>query len=162
MVGMHPKTVYHWVRSGRLPAIPSPGGMLRVRAEDARALCHKSGIPVPEAIATVPRKVVIVEHDKAVTKALARSLKGKGFEVAVMADVYAAFVAFVKDPPEVFVVDAHAAQISVVAMLTALRDDARTKQTRVFGWGDVEPELRGLFAGMVAHGDASKMSSVIY
>jgi CheY-like chemotaxis protein len=163
MVGMHPKTVYHWVRMGKLQAIPSPGGMLRVRAEDARALCHKSGIAVPERLATVPRKVVIVDHDKSTTKALARSLKGKGFEVSTYSDPYEAFVAVVKDPPEVLVVDSRADRISMSAMLSALRKDARTKQTRVYGWGDArDGEDRELYAATVAHGDASKMSSAIF
>jgi excisionase family DNA binding protein len=161
MVGMHPKTVYHWVRSGRLSAVASPGGMLRVRAEDARALCHKSGIPVPEQIATVARKVAIVSSDKTSSKALTRSLKGKGFEVVSYSDPYEAFVAVVKDPPEVLVVGVAIAGIEVVRMVAALQGDERTKKTRVYGWGDVPVESKALFSGSAPAGDASKMSNEI-
>lgn len=160
MVGMHPKTVYHWVRSGRLSAVASPGGMLRVRAEDARALCRKSGLQVPEKIATVPRKLVIVGDGKGATRTLGRSLKGKGFDVSTYASVYEAFVAIVKDPPEVLVIDPEMEEIDVAAMLSAFKSDDRTKQTKVFGWGNRQEDP--IFAGSAPYGDTVKMSALIH
>jgi len=163
MVGMHPKTVYHWVRSGKLPAVASPGGMLRVRPEDARALCHKSGLAVPEKIASVPRKVVLVERDKSVSRTLGRSLKGKGFDVTVVENPYEAFLAVVKDPPEVLVLDPRSTEIDALAMVAALQSDERTKYSRVYGWGEPIERQDGVrFDGFAPRADAARMSSAIY
>lgn len=162
MIGMHQKTVYHWVRSGKLPAVASPGGMLRVRAEDARALCHKSGLAVPEQIASVPRRVVLVERDKSVGRVLGRSLKGKGFEVLVLENPYEAFVAIVKDPPEVLVIDPRSTEIDALAMVAALQSDERTKHARVYGWGEPLEEQEGAtFAGFAPRSEVARMSSAI-
>src|SRR5258708_25320275 len=78
MLQVHPKTVYYWVRTGRLNALTSPGGLLRVKAEDARALCQSSGMPIPAELATVRRRVHLLEPDKIVARGLARTLKAKG------------------------------------------------------------------------------------
>ena len=32
---LHPKTVYHWIREGKLPAFRTPGAQYRVRTDDA-------------------------------------------------------------------------------------------------------------------------------
>jgi putative resolvase len=38
MLGMNPKTVQSWCRSGKLPSIRTPGGRFRVTAETLRRL----------------------------------------------------------------------------------------------------------------------------
>ena len=41
---LHPKTVYLWIREGKLPAIKTPGAQYRIRAGDARAYCEKNSL----------------------------------------------------------------------------------------------------------------------
>jgi excisionase family DNA binding protein len=45
LLQVHPKTVYYWVRVGRLRAKATPGGLLRVDACDVAAICQQAGVP---------------------------------------------------------------------------------------------------------------------
>lgn len=47
LLQVHAKTVYYWVRTGRVVAIASPGGMLRIRSDDVQKLCADAGMPPP-------------------------------------------------------------------------------------------------------------------
>ena len=49
---LHPKTVYLWIREGKLPAIKTPGAQYRVRSDDARVYCEKHGLPMPRTLAS--------------------------------------------------------------------------------------------------------------
>jgi CheY-like chemotaxis protein len=140
MLQVHPKTVYYWVRTGRLNALTSPGGLLRVRAEDARALCQNAGMPVPPDLATVRRRVHVVEEDKTIARSLVRNLKAKGFDVRTYEDPYEALIATAKEPPELLIVDVKAPGIETRRALAALRRDEATKRTRVIVWSDLEGE----------------------
>jgi CheY-like chemotaxis protein len=166
MLQVHPKTVYYWVRTGRLQALTSPGGLLRVRAEDARALCQSSGMPIPAELAIVKRRVHVVESDKTVSKSLYRNLKAKGFDVRTFEDPYEALIATAKEPPELFIVDVKAPGIEDNRAIGALRRDDTTKRTRVIVWSDLEDEesAQWLEAGVesvIPRGDASALAKAI-
>src|SRR5919107_1831071 len=60
---LHPKTVYLWIREGKLPAIKTPGAQYRVRTDDARAYCEKNGLPMPRAIASHAPDVVAIDAE---------------------------------------------------------------------------------------------------
>lgn len=166
MLQVHPKTVYYWVRTGRLNALTSPGGLLRVRAEDARALCQSAGMPIPAELATVKRRVHVVEADKTVSRSLVRNLKAKGFDVRTFEDPYEALIATAKEPPELFIVDVRAPGIDSNRAIAALRRDDTTKRTRVIVWSDLDtPEQNALIeAGIEAvipRGDASALAKAL-
>jgi len=137
MMQVHPKSVYYWVRTGRLAALTSPGGLLRVRAEDARALCQNAGLPVPAEHATVKRRVNALEADKQAQKSVQKALKAKGFDVLLFEDPYDALIATAKEPPEALLVSTHAG-FDVARLATALRRDEATRRTRVLAFADDE------------------------
>jgi CheY-like chemotaxis protein len=162
MLQVHPKTVYYWVRTGRLNALTSPGGLLRVRAEDARALCQSAGMPVPADLATVRRRVHVVETDKAVARALVRNLKAKGFDVRTYEDPYEALIATVREPPELLILDIRAPFIEARRAIAALRRDEATKRTRVIIWSELDAEesaalLEAGVDSVVPRGDAAAL-----
>ena len=166
MLQVHPKTVYYWVRTGRLNALTSPGGLLRVKAEDARALCQSAGMPVPAELATVKRRVHVVETDKTVARSLVRNLKAKGFDVRTYEDPYECLIATAKEPPELLIVDVRAPGIEAGRAIAALRRDDTTKRTRVLVWSDVDGEEQAalLEAGVeavVPRGDAATLVKAI-
>jgi PleD family two-component response regulator len=166
MLQVHPKTVYYWVRTGRLNALTSPGGLLRVRAEDARALCQNAGMPVPAELANVRRRVHVVEADKTVARALVRNLKTKGFDVKTFEDPYEALIATAKEPPELLIVDVHAEGIEGARAIAALRRDDGTKRTRVIVWSDVDAEEEAALrdAGVesvIPRGDAAALAKAL-
>ncbi|MGZ6083375.1 MAG: response regulator [Polyangiales bacterium] len=166
MLQVHPKTVYYWVRTGRLNALTSPGGLLRVRAEDARALCQSAGMPIPAELATVKRRVHVVESDKTVARALVRNLKAKGFDVRTYEDPYEALIATAKEPPELFIVDVRAPGIEANRAIAALRRDDTLKRTRVIVWSDLEEEesaqmLEAGVEAVIPRGDASALAKAL-
>lgn len=166
MLQVHPKTVYYWVRTGRLNALTSPGGLLRVRAEDARALCQSAGMPIPAELATVKRRVHVVETDKTISRSLVRNLKAKGFDVRTYEDPYEALIATAKEPPELLIVDVRSPGIETSRAIAALRRDDTTKRTRVLVWSDVDGEEQAalLEAGVeavVPRGDANALVKAI-
>jgi CheY-like chemotaxis protein len=166
MLQVHPKTVYYWVRTGRLNALTSPGGLLRVRAEDARALCQSSGMPIPADLATVRRRVHVFEPDKTVARSLARNLKAKGFDVRTFEDPYEALIATAKEPPEVFIIDARAPGIEGRRAIAALRRDETTKRTRVIVCSEIDQEetaalLEAGVDSVVPRGDAAALAKAL-
>ena len=160
MLQVHPKTVYYWVRTGRLHALTSPGGLLRVRAEDARALCQNAGMPVPAELSMVRRRVHVLDADKSASKSVVRNLKAKGFDVRTFDDPYEALIATAKEPPELLVVDVRSPGFDASRALAALRRDDATRRTRVLVWSDVDADEQAslLEAGVevvIARSDAA-------
>ncbi|MBI2395042.1 MAG: response regulator [Deltaproteobacteria bacterium] len=166
MLQVHPKTVYYWVRTGRLNALTSPGGLLRVRAEDARALCQSAGMPIPAELATVKRRVHVVEPDKTVSRSLVRNLKAKGFDVRTYEDPYEALIATAKEPPELLIIDVRHPGIEASRAISALRRDDNTKRTRVLVWSDIGHDehstlLEAGVEAVVPRGDAAALVKAI-
>jgi excisionase family DNA binding protein len=166
MLQVHPKTVYYWVRTGRLNALTSPGGLLRVKAEDARALCQSAGMPVPADLATVRRRVHVLESDKSVSRSLARNLKTKGFDVRVYDDVFDALIATAKEPPEAIILDLSIPGMEPRKFTSALQRDDSTKRTRVIIWSDVDAEEHAALieAGIdtvIPRGDAAALTKAL-
>ena len=73
---LHPKTVYLWIREGKLPAIKTPGAQYRVRTDDARAYCEKNGLPMPRAIASPAGSVAVLGKPSASQRALVEGVQG--------------------------------------------------------------------------------------
>ncbi|GAC1353209.1 MAG: hypothetical protein NVS3B20_18500 [Polyangiales bacterium] len=166
MLQVHPKTVYYWVRTGRLSALTSPGGLLRVRAEDARVLCQNAGMPIPAELATVRRRLHVVEADKGIGRALVRNLKAKGFDVRTFEDPYDALIATVREPPEVLILDVRAPGIEARQAIAALHRNESTKRTRVVVWSEVdEGEIAALLDlgvdSIVQRGDPSALAKAL-
>lgn len=166
MLQVHPKTVYYWVRTGRLNALTSPGGLLRVRAEDARALCQSAGMPVPADLATVRRRVHALEPDKAVGRSLVRNLKAKGFDVRTFDDPFELVIATAKEPPELLIIDVKAPHVDARRALAALRRDDATKRTRVIVWSDLDGDetaalLEAGVDSVVPRGDAAALAKAL-
>lgn len=169
MLQVHPKTVYYWVRTGRLNALTSPGGLLRVKAEDARALCQSAGMPIPAELATVKRRVHVVETDKNVSRSLVRNLKAKGFDVKTFEDPYEALIVTAKEPPELLIVDVRAdgtSSFEAGRAIAALRRDDQTKRTRILVWSDVEASeqtalMEAGVEAVIPRGDAVALAKAV-
>ena len=70
---LHPKTVYLWIREGKLPALRTPGAQYRVRTDDARAYCEKNNLPpLPRAMTSPGGTVAAIGKPGAALRALAK------------------------------------------------------------------------------------------
>ena len=123
---LHPKTVYLWIREGKLPAIKTPGAQYRVRSDDARAYCEKNGLPMPRAIATPAGTVAILGKSTASQRAIAKACKTRGTAVTAWSSALEGLLAVASEAPDVVAIDAECADLKVADAVRALRKTART------------------------------------
>jgi excisionase family DNA binding protein len=125
---LHPKTVYLWIREGKLPAIKTPGAQYRVRSDDARAYCEKNGLTMPRAILSPAGSVAVLGKPSASQRALAKACKARGTAVVTWSSALEGLLAIA---PDVVAIDAEASDVKVIDALRALRRTARTAKVPV-------------------------------
>lgn len=161
---LHPKTVYQWIREGRLPAIKTPGAQYRVRASDARSYCEKHGLPMPRGIASPAGKVVVIGKAKPSQRALARACKARGTDVAVWPHALEGLLAIAGDVPSVVALDAECQDVRVVDAVRALKRTAATANIPLMVY-DAPPRASALakvgVAAIVARGKPDEVGRAI-
>lgn len=128
---LHPKTVYLWIREGRLPAIKTPGAQYRVRADDARAYCEEHDLPMPRGLASPGGKVALIGKPGPAPRALAKACKARGAELVTWPSALDGLLAIASDAPDVVAIDARVADVKLSDALRALRRNANTSELRV-------------------------------
>ena len=71
------RAVLKWIANGKLKAYRTPGNHSRVKVEDFLTFLHQFNMPVPEAFRSfhLRKKVLIVDDDRNLVKALIRTLR---------------------------------------------------------------------------------------
>ena len=128
---LHPKTVYLWIREGKLPAIKTPGAQYRVRSDDARAYCEKNGLPMPRTIASPAGAVAVLGKASASQRAVAKACKARGTAVLLWPSALEGLLAVASDTPDVVAIDAECSDVKVADAVRALRKTARTANVPV-------------------------------
>jgi len=123
---LHPKTVYLWIREGKLPAIKTPGAQYRVRSDDARAYCEKNGLPMPRALASPAGTVAAIGKPSPAMRALAKACKARGTTFLTWASALEGLLAVAGETPDVLVIDSKCDDVKVAHALRALK---RTQST---------------------------------
>ena len=123
---LHPKTVYLWIREGKLPAIKTPGAQYRIRTDDARAYCEKNGLPMPRAIASPAGSVAVLGKPSASQRALVKACKARGTAVVTWPNALEGLLAIASDAPDVVAIDAECTHVKLTDAIRALRKTART------------------------------------
>jgi excisionase family DNA binding protein len=129
---LHPKTVYLWIKAGRLPAVKTPGAQFRVRSEDLPAFCEKSGLSLPPALHAASRRVAILGAGAAAQRTMKKVLKGRDLVVAWYPSALEGLVAIAESPPSLVVVDA--ASIDAEATVRALRRGKGTRRVAILAY----------------------------
>jgi excisionase family DNA binding protein len=140
---LHPKTVYLWIREGRLPAIKTPGAQYRVRTDDARAYCEKNNLPMPRGVAG-PR-VAIVGRPGATQRSLLRACKARGLDVLQWPNALEALVAIASEMPDLVAIDARCTDVKIASFLRAVKKNPRTAHVPVVVY-DAPPGARTALA----------------
>ncbi len=126
---LNPRTLHVWIRSGRLPAIRSPGNHFRLRVADVRAFCEREGLPVPPFVSPPARRVVVAAATLALRRAIVQALKTSA-AVHAIADPYEALVATVAERTEVFAMGTRATFDGALAV-RALKSTPATSRVTV-------------------------------
>jgi PleD family two-component response regulator len=119
--GLHPKTLYLWVRTGRLHAVRTPGGQYRVDPDAVRSLAREHALPMPPFVSLTDRRIIVVESARAVLSSLRRECRGLAVSIEAYDDPYEAMVAAAIAPPAVLVVGPRADGFDPIRAVRALR-----------------------------------------
>lgn len=119
---LHPKTVYLWIREGKLPAFRTPGAQYRVRTDDARAYCEKNNLPpLPRAVTSPGGTVAAIGKPSASMRALARACKARGTSFVAFSSVLEGLLGVAAEAPDVLAIDARCDEAKLADVLRALR-----------------------------------------
>jgi len=128
---LHPKTVYLWIREGKLPAIKTPGAQYRIRSDDARAYCEKNGLPMPRAIASPAGSVAVLGKPSVSQRALVKACRARGTVVVSWPSALEGLLAIANEAPDVIAIDAEVSDVKLTDAIRALRKTARTSKVPV-------------------------------
>jgi len=130
---LHPKTVYLWIREGKLPALRTPGAQYRVRTDDARAYCEKNNLPpLPRNMTSPGGTVAAIGKPGASLRALAKACKARGTSFVAWASVLEGLLAVAGEaPPDVLAIDARCDEAKVADVVRALRRTEKTANVAV-------------------------------
>src|SRR5688572_30839654 len=119
---LHPKTVYLWIREGKLPALRTPGSQYRVRTDDARAYCEKNNLPpLPRAVTSPGGTIAAIGKPGASLRALARACKARGTTLVTWPSVLEGLLGVGGEVPEVLAIDARCDDVRLADGMRALR-----------------------------------------
>src|SRR5262249_34231305 len=101
---LHPKTVYLWIKDGRLPAVRTPGDQFRLRVSDVLAFCEPSGLRPPTHLLPETGRVVVLARPGAAVRALRQALRSAQVRVESYGRALDGLFAVVRAPPHVLVI----------------------------------------------------------
>jgi excisionase family DNA binding protein len=125
--GVSTQTIVNWIRQGRLRAATTGGGRFRVHADSLIEFLKASGFEIPTDLKSSRPLIYIVDDDPAWLAAAKRQLSPLG-EVETFPDGYRGLIAVAARPPTVVVLDMKMPGLDGAAVLTALRNDAATRE----------------------------------
>ena len=129
---LHPKTVYLWIREGKLPALRTPGAQYRVRTDDARAYCEKNNLPpLPRAVTSPGGTVAAIGKPGASLRALAKACKARGTSFVAWASVLEGLLGVAGEAPDVLAIDAKCDEVKLADVVRALRRTEKTANVAV-------------------------------
>jgi excisionase family DNA binding protein len=129
---LHPKTVYLWIRDGKLPAIRTPGAQYRVRTDDARIYSEKHGLPsLPRALLSPGGTVAAIGKPGAALRALAKICKARGTALVTWPSVLEGLLGVAGEEPDVLAIDARCDDVKLADALRALRRTEKTAHVPV-------------------------------
>jgi excisionase family DNA binding protein len=119
---LHPKTVYLWIREGKLPAFRTPGAQYRVRTDDARAYCEKNNLPpLPRAVTSPGGTVAAIGKPGASMRAIAKACKARGTSFVSFGGILEGLLGVASEAPDVLAIDARCDEVKLPDLMRALR-----------------------------------------
>lgn len=129
---LHPKTVYLWIREGKLPALKTPGSQYRVRTDDARAYCEKNNLPpLPRNMTSPGGTVAAIGKPGAALRAVAKACKARGTSFVAWASVLEGLLGVAGEAPDVLAIDAKCEEAKIADVVRALRRTEKTANVAV-------------------------------
>lgn len=132
LLQMDKSSVVKWVNDGLLPAFRTPGGHRRIRVGDLLQFLDKHGMFVPEELRGPKKRVLIVDDDEKLLKALSRSMKNyPSLDVRTVDNGVQALVQVGAWRPDVLVLDVQMPGMSGLDVCAELKKTTETQRMQI-------------------------------
>ena len=126
------RTVIRWIERGALKRFKLPGrGNNRVRLEDFLAFLVEHDIPIPPELQEENRKVLVVDDEPAIARAIQRVLRTHGLVAEVAADGFQAGTKLMKERPLLMTLDLSMPGLSGYDVLSFVRETPEIQGTKI-------------------------------
>jgi len=155
--GVSFRTVIRWAERGELQAYRLPGrGDYRVPVEELRRFMREHGIPEPDEMPGRPKRVLVVDDEPAMARAIKRVFAREGFETTIASDGFFAGSLLHTFKPHLMTLDLRMPGIDGFGVLRFLRETHFPIPLKVLVVsGDSEEHLKQALA-LGAHGALCK------
>lgn len=127
------RTVIRWIERGALKGFKLPGrGNNRVRVEDFVAFLVEHDIPIPPELAGEDnRRVLIVDDEPALARAIQRVLRSNGYVTDIAGDGFQGGTKLMKDRPSLMTLDLSMAGLSGYDVIKFVRETPEIATTKI-------------------------------
>ena len=145
------ETVNNWIKNGKLVAYTTPGRHHRIPIEGFRAFLQEHNWPPFSDMPAPKPKVLVVDDDPKVLKAIVRNLNGTGeYELATAIDGFDAGLQIAKFQPDLVILDLMMPKVNGFELCQKIKSSPETRQIGVLiitGHGSEENLQQALAAG---------------
>lgn len=130
--GVHLRTVIRWIEQGHLKGYKLPGrGNNRVLRKEFINFLTKQNMPIPEALVSKVKTVLIVDDDKQMADAISRVLRRDSWNTIHVADGFQAGLALAKNDINLITLDLMMPNINGFDVLETLAGDKQLRNIPV-------------------------------
>lgn len=146
--GVDRKTMYRWVKSGKIPSLVTPGGHHRILCSEIDSILEKNIFSKE----TPPRKkkILVVDDDEAVRKTMQNQLLRNNFIVETAKDGFQAGLKAGEMNPDLIVLDLMMEGIDGFEVCRTIKADRSLRHTKIIvltGFGTPENREMALRQG---------------
>lgn len=130
--GVNFRTVLRWIERGHLKAYQLPGrGDNRVAVADFLAFLKQEEMPIPREFQRDAHRVLIVDDEPSMAKAIQRALRRSGFETEIAADGFRAGALLETFSPTVMTLDLKMPGLGGFDVLKFVRENVALKDIKI-------------------------------
>jgi excisionase family DNA binding protein len=154
LLQLNASTVVKWVNDGILPAYRTAGGHRRIRSADLLTFLKEQGMFIPKQLRGAgPRKVFMVDDDKAYLQSMQRGMRNHKDKVdlTVIDNGIEALLRLGSERPDALVLDVNMPNLDGIEVLKRVKENESTKAIEVVVIsGNVNDELEKKLIGLGA------------
>jgi excisionase family DNA binding protein len=154
LLQLNASTVVKWVNDGILPAYRTAGGHRRIRSADLLTFLKEQGMFIPKQLRGAgPRKVFMVDDDKAYLQSMQRGMRNHKDKVdlTIIDNGIEALLRLGSERPDALVLDVNMPNLDGIEVLKRVKENETTKGIDVVVIsGNVNDELEKKLLGLGA------------
>lgn len=146
-------TIWKYVKSGDLMASMTPGGQYRIHKADLEAFMHRNMMYPMARYAPEKERILIVDDNPNIQKALTRMLSHNGWQTEVAGDGFEAGIKVMAFKPGLIILDLFMPGIDGFEVCRRIKEDEATSHIKVLAvTGYDSPENRDRIMALGADG----------